>query len=131
MVLKVFFLVLILMVASLSYAAMDSNTYVVHMEKSKMRAFDASVVTSKRWYEAIIQSINLHSERGEETKPEQDQPTSSPQLLYVYETLISGFSAKLSKQNLESLKRVDGFLSATMDELLTPFTQLIHLSFLA
>lgn len=114
--LRIFFLVL---VVSTSYAAIDLKTYVVHMDKSKMRALHVSLGKSKTWYEAIIESINVYSE-GEERQL--DQPTSIPELLYVYENVIAGFSAKLSKQHLESLGKADGFLSATMDELLTLHT---------
>ncbi|XP_057792020.1 subtilisin-like protease SBT1.1 [Salvia miltiorrhiza] len=111
---RIFLLVLVLEVFAASYAVTDSNTYVVHMDKSKMRALDVSVGTVRRWYEEIIQSINVDTE-GEEEKL--DQPTSSPELLYVYENAISGFSARLTKQHLEALVKADGFLSATMDEL--------------
>lgn len=108
-------LVLFLKVVSSAYAATDSKTYVVHMDKSKMKALDVSLGLSRRWYEAIIESINVYSEGGEENP---DEPTSFPELLYVYENVVSGFSAKLNQQHLESLERVDGFLCATMDELL-------------
>ncbi|KAH6779812.1 subtilase family protein [Perilla frutescens var. hirtella] len=114
MMLRIFFLVL---VVSTCNAAIDwkKNTYVVHMDKSKIKALDVSLGKSKTWYEAIIESIDVFSQ-GEEEKL--DQPRSVPELLYVYENVIAGFSAKLSKQHLESLGKVDGFLSATMDELL-------------
>lgn len=114
MIFRIFFLVLGLKVLS-SYSAIDSETYVVHMDKTKMKALDVSLGTSKRWYEAIIETINVYSAGEDE---ELDQPTPLPELLHVYENVISGFSAKLSKQHLESVRKVDGFLSATMDELL-------------
>ncbi|KAL3622444.1 hypothetical protein CASFOL_033855 [Castilleja foliolosa] len=43
-------------------------------------------------------------------------------VLYAYDAIISGFSAKLSKQHLESLKAVDGFLYASKDALRTLHT---------
>ncbi|KAL8500165.1 hypothetical protein ACS0TY_019957 [Phlomoides rotata] len=117
MMLRILFLVLVLKDLS-SYAAaaaVELESYVVHMDKTKVKASsDVSLGTSKRWYEAIIESI-----AGEDDVV---QPTSPPELLYVYEDVISGFSAKLSKQHVESLKRVDGFLSATKDELLALHT---------
>ncbi|KAL1548712.1 subtilisin-like protease SBT1.1 [Salvia divinorum] len=106
MILWIFLLVLALNVVSTSYAAIDSNTYVVHMDKSKMRALDVSVGMSRRWYEAIMHTINVDSEGAEKAE-----------LLYVYENVISGFSARLSKQHLESLAKAEGFIYATMDEL--------------
>ncbi|KAI3444637.1 hypothetical protein Pfo_001302 [Paulownia fortunei] len=119
MIFRIFFLVLGLKVLS-AFAAIDSEIYVVHMDKTKIKALDVSLGASKRWYEAIIESINVSSPGEDE---ELDQPTSLPELLYVYENVISGFSAKLSKQqHLESVRKVDGFLSATRDELLTLHT---------
>lgn len=105
---RVFVLVFCLEIST-SYASIGSETYVVHMDKTKIEALDGSLGPSKTWYEEIIESINLSSaeEDGEELE-----------LLYVYENVVSGFSAKLSYQQLESLKRVDGFLSATRDKLL-------------
>ncbi|KAL0428960.1 UNVERIFIED_CONTAM: Subtilisin-like protease SBT1.1 [Sesamum radiatum] len=85
------------------------------MDKTKIKALDVSLGTSKRWYEAIIESIAVSSAG---TNEEIDQPAAFPELLYVYENVISGFSAKLSKKHLESLTKVDGFLAATTDELL-------------
>ncbi|KAI3429019.1 uncharacterized protein J3R85_008840, partial [Psidium guajava] len=64
---------------------------------------------SRQWYESILESVTKSS-------------SSSSQLLYVYETAISGFAAKLSSEQLRSLTKVDGFLSATEDELLTLHT---------
>ncbi|GFP82313.1 subtilisin-like protease [Phtheirospermum japonicum] len=110
----IFFLVLCLKVLIPSAALIDSETYVIHIDKTKIKTLaDASLVTYKNWYEQIIESINIPSSDEHE-----DQQTSHPQLLYVYENIISGFSAKLSEKHLESLKKVDGFLSATRDELL-------------
>ncbi|KAL2233960.1 UNVERIFIED_CONTAM: Subtilisin-like protease SBT1.1 [Sesamum indicum] len=112
-------IVIVFLVSSLkvlsSFAGIDSETYVVHMDKTKIKALDVSLGTSKRWYEAIIESIAVSSAGANE---EIDQPAAFPELLYVYENVLSGFSAKLSKKHLESLRKVDGFLAATTDELL-------------
>ncbi|GAV76678.1 Peptidase_S8 domain-containing protein/PA domain-containing protein/Inhibitor_I9 domain-containing protein, partial [Cephalotus follicularis] len=48
--------------------------------------------------------------------------TTLPQLLYTYQTVITGFAAKLSPKQLRSLKKIDGFVSATPDEILTLHT---------
>ncbi|CBI38832.3 unnamed protein product, partial [Vitis vinifera] len=71
----------------------DKQTYIVHMDKAKITALD----------------------RGEEE-------TSPPQLLYAYETAITGFAAKLSTKQLESLNKVEGFMSAVPDEILSLHT---------
>ncbi|PIN16224.1 Cucumisin [Handroanthus impetiginosus] len=111
MILRILLLVLFLNIIT-SYAAVDSETYVVHMDKAKIKALDASLGTSKRWYEAIIESITISSSEGED----QDQ-SSLPKLLYVYENVVSGFSVKLSEKHVQSIKKVDGFLSVIKDEL--------------
>ncbi|KAG8391733.1 hypothetical protein BUALT_Bualt01G0217800 [Buddleja alternifolia] len=111
MLMRILVLVLAIDVLN-SYAAIDSETYIVHMDKAKIKALDISLGTSERWYEAIIESITISSD--EEQEP--------PQLLYVYESAISGFSAKLSQKHLKMLKKLDGFLSATSDELLALHT---------
>ncbi|KAM1480419.1 hypothetical protein ACFX2I_027564 [Malus domestica] len=93
-------------------ALMEEQTYIVHMDKAKITDSD-----HQRYYKSVIDSITALSSQAEEAnKP----PT--PQLLYTYETAVSGFAAKLSASQLRSLNRIDGFLSATRDELLTLHT---------
>ncbi|XP_049398859.1 subtilisin-like protease SBT1.1 [Solanum stenotomum] len=102
-------------VSVISSTLAEQDIYVVHMDKTKVRSLDSNLGISKRWYEDIISSISADdSEEEQEEKP--------PQLLYVYEKSISGFSAKLSKKQLESLKQVDGFLTAVPDEMLSLHT---------
>ncbi|KAK6119412.1 hypothetical protein DH2020_046842 [Rehmannia glutinosa] len=121
MIFRTLFLALALKFFVTSYADRDSETYVIHMDKAKIKALDVSRGTSNTWYEQIIESINISSAVEDEEQPDHQQ-TSQPKLLYVYENIISGFSAKLSKQHLKSIRKVDGFLSATKDELLTLHT---------
>ncbi|CAL5401126.1 unnamed protein product [Camellia sinensis] len=110
-------LLLLAFMATTSFASIQKQTYVVHMDKTKVTALDTSLGSSKTWYESIMDSITKFS-----TQEEEQQETSSPQLLYVYQTAISGFAAKLSIDQLESLKKIDGFLSAMPDEMLTLHT---------
>ncbi|KAF8028428.1 hypothetical protein BT93_E1134 [Corymbia citriodora subsp. variegata] len=94
-------------------AAADTKTYIVHMDSTRMaRLSDTDQGGSKQWYESILKSVAESSSSS----------SSSSQLLYAYETAISGFAAKLSSEQLRSLTKVDGFLSATEDELLTLHT---------
>ncbi|KAL3738668.1 hypothetical protein ACJRO7_020101 [Eucalyptus globulus] len=91
-------------------AAVDTKTYIVHMDNTRMaQPSNIDLGGSKQWYESILESIAESS-------------SSSSRLLYVYETAIAGFAAKLSSEQLRSLTKVDGFLSATEDELLTLHT---------
>uniref|UniRef100_A0A5B7BHY6 Putative subtilisin-like protease n=1 Tax=Davidia involucrata TaxID=16924 RepID=A0A5B7BHY6_DAVIN len=110
-------LLLLAFMATTSFASTtEKQTYVVHMDKTKITALETSLGNSKRWYEAVIDSITEFSAQ------EEKETSSDPQLLYVYETAISGFAAKLSPKQLESLKNINGFLSATPDEMLTLHT---------
>ncbi|KAJ8573256.1 hypothetical protein K7X08_009767 [Anisodus acutangulus] len=115
---KMNFRSLMLLLAVISSALAEQDIYVVHMDKTKVRSLDSYYLRiSKRWYDEVISSITELSADGEE-----EQEQKPPQLLYVYEKTISGFSAKLSKKQLESLKQVDGFLTAVPDEMLSLHT---------
>ncbi|XVE77033.1 hypothetical protein DITRI_Ditri13aG0029600 [Diplodiscus trichospermus] len=116
MICKTALLLLLVFSAITSIASMNSQTYIVHMDKTKIAASEHSPGNSKEWHEAVIDSINELTAEEEESEP------MSPQLIYVYKTAISGFAAKLSDKQLESLKELDGFLSATPDEMLTLHT---------
>lgn len=107
MITKMLFLLMVLL-ASFSFASTEPDVYVVHMDKFKMQALDASLDGSKRWYETIMDSISENS--------------AFDQLLYIYETAISGFAAELSRTQLEKLKQVNGFLAAIKDEMLSLHT---------
>lgn len=89
----------------------DQRTYIVHIDKAKTE--------SERWHEEIIDSI---SELSSSSDAADTQEATRPKLMYVYETALSGFAVKLSSRQLESLNKVDGFLSATDDELLSLHT---------
>ncbi|KAJ6344268.1 hypothetical protein OIU76_005895 [Salix suchowensis] len=106
------------MAAKASAASIDQQTYIVHMDKNKMPDLYDSLGNSRQWYESIIDSIAQFSSQEQE----EDQETGFPQLLYTYETVTSGFAAKLSTKQVEALSRVDGFLSAIPDEILTLHT---------
>ncbi|XWS32260.1 hypothetical protein CRYUN_Cryun23aG0144800 [Craigia yunnanensis] len=110
-------LLLLIFIATTSNALMKKQTYIVHMDKTKITTSGQSPGDSKEWYESVVDSISeLLAEEEEESE------STSPQLIYVYKTAISGFAAKLSTKQLESLKKLNGFLSATPDEMLTLHT---------
>ncbi|CAI9103489.1 OLC1v1001980C1 [Oldenlandia corymbosa var. corymbosa] len=79
-----------------SVMAKRSN-YVVHMDKSVMpKAF----LSHHEWYSSILDSI---------------QSTSFNTHIYTYDTVLHGFSALLTDQELEFLKKSPGFLTAYRD----------------
>ena len=106
-------LLLAFMAAATSIASTDRQTYVVHMDKTRITSLDGILGDSRKWYEAVMDSINELSIQGGG-----EEETSPPELLYTYETAITGFAAKLSIKQLQALNKVEGFLSAVPDELL-------------
>ncbi|CAK7347978.1 unnamed protein product [Dovyalis caffra] len=115
---RICFLFLAFIAAKASAASMDKQTYIIHMDKTKMPALYDSLGNSRQCYESLIDSISQLSSQ----EPEEEQETTFPQLLYTYETVTSGFAAMLSTKQVEALSRVSGFLSAIPDEMLTLHT---------
>ncbi|KAK4804689.1 hypothetical protein SAY86_004506 [Trapa natans] len=108
------FLLLLASFQLISSSFSDQRTYIVHIDKAKTE--------SERWHEQIIDSISEPSYSGTGAAKTQSADRPRPEILYVYESALSGFSVKLSEEQLESLNKVDGFLSATDDELLSLHT---------
>lgn len=88
-------------------ASADRTTYIVHMDKPSMpKAFPSH----NHWYSSTLQSIkSVHH-------------TSEPKLVYTYDHAFHGFSASLSKDELETLKSSPGFISAYKDDIVIPDT---------
>ena len=113
MVYRLSLLVVVFMAAAISIAAQDKETYIVHMDKAHTTALEQTLGDSKKWYDAVLDSITKLSTE------EDGGESSTPDLLYSYETTITGFAASLSAKQLESLNKVEGFLSAVPDEMLS------------
>ncbi|TKY64882.1 Subtilisin protease SBT1.1 [Spatholobus suberectus] len=103
-----------------SIALTDQQTYIVHMDKTKIKASIHPQDSSKPWFESIMDFISEASMQEQEEEGEEE--ILAPQLLYTYETSMFGFAAQLSKKHLKKLNQVDGFLSAIPDELSTLHT---------
>jgi len=101
-----------------SAALSAQQTYIVHMDKTKIKASIHSQDSTKPWSESIIDFISQASVEGEE----EEEESFSPRLLYAYETNMFGFAATLSEKQLKHLNQVDGFLSAIPDEISTLHT---------
>ncbi|KAL3840419.1 hypothetical protein ACJIZ3_025010 [Penstemon smallii] len=86
-------------------ASAQRVSYIVHMDKSHMpKAFSSH----HYWYSSTLQSIKSV-----------DDPTSiqGPKLVYTYDNAFHGFTAVMSKQELDNLKKSPGFLTAYVDDI--------------
>ncbi|GER42667.1 subtilase [Striga asiatica] len=83
--------------------------YIIHMDKSLM---PKPFVSPTHWYASVLKSV-----RGEKySKNEAEQETN---ILYAYEHALHGFSAMLSNDELEALKKSTAFISAYRDTSVT------------
>ncbi|EHA8588613.1 subtilisin-like protease SBT1.1 [Cocos nucifera] len=82
------------------------------MDATKAAAPGRSFGGTKGGPEAVLES--LHQLSSSEQEREASAP---PQLLYVYDTALSGFAAKLSPKQAKSLQQLDGFLFAYPDDM--------------
>ncbi|KAL6146895.1 hypothetical protein ACLB2K_057571 [Fragaria x ananassa] len=86
----------------------ERSTYIVHMDKSLMPKFFTS---HQHWYSSIVDSFK--------TETQTDSHSFSPSILYTYDNAFHGFSAVLSIDELETLKKSPGFVSAYNDKTFT------------
>ncbi|KAA8528520.1 hypothetical protein F0562_035875 [Nyssa sinensis] len=90
--------------------SVERSTYIVHMDKSQMPKAFAS---HQHWYSSTVDSIKSAGP----TKSSSHQ--STPSLVYTYDNAFHGFSAVLSRDELETLKKSPGFVSAYSDRTVT------------
>ncbi|CAH2039358.1 unnamed protein product [Thlaspi arvense] len=91
-----------------SDASSLKQTYVIHTVKSDTKHIVTSLLNS-------LQTENLD-----------DDDFSLPEIHYIYENAMSGFSATLTDDQLETVKNTEGFISAYPDELLSLHTTHSH-----
>ncbi|KAG9443993.1 hypothetical protein H6P81_015333 [Aristolochia fimbriata] len=88
--------------------AADRSTYIVHMDKSVM---PKDFAAPSHWYSSTLKSVTttlMSTNSGAVTGDE-------PHLLYTYDHAVHGFSAVLSKEELQALEKSPGFVSAHLD----------------
>ncbi|XP_059627176.1 subtilisin-like protease SBT3 [Cornus florida] len=99
---------LILFLSATSHSnGVERSTYIVHMDKFYMPKI---FPTHHHWYTAILDS----------TTPNDHQ--STPKLVYAYDTALTGFSAVFSQDELNTLRKCPGFVSAYADKIVTLHT---------
>ncbi|CAL5356893.1 unnamed protein product [Camellia sinensis] len=91
-------------------SAVERSTYIVHMDKSLM---PMAFTGPNHWYTSTVDSIKSTNP----TTPDGHHSTTN--LLYTYDNALHGFSALLSKEELKTVKKSLGFLSAYSDRQVT------------
>lgn len=86
-------------------ARLPVSTYIVHMDKCFMPKM---FITHHSWHSSIVDSLKSTS-----------IASSSPYLIYSCDNAAHGFSAVLSSDELETLKKSPGFVSAYPDRSVT------------
>ncbi|XP_022875723.1 subtilisin-like protease SBT1.9, partial [Olea europaea var. sylvestris] len=88
----------------------ERSTYIVHMDKSFMPKVYSHYT---HWYSSTVDSLKSirPTSNGQHSNP--------PNLVYTYDNAFHGFSAVLSEQELEHLKKSPGFVSAYNDKVVT------------
>ncbi|EOA39736.1 hypothetical protein CARUB_v10008379mg [Capsella rubella] len=89
-------------------ASPRKQTYVIHTFTATTKDIVTSLFTS-------LQTENIH-----------DDDFSLPEIHYIYENAMSGFSATLTDDQLQTVKNTKGFISAYPDELLSLHTTYSH-----
>ncbi|XP_059637805.1 subtilisin-like protease SBT3 [Cornus florida] len=81
----------------------QSDSYIVHMDLSAMpKAFSSH----HNWYLSTLASITDNTKQS---------ITTASNLIYAYDNVIHGFSAKLSPSELEAIKNSPGYASSIRD----------------
>ncbi|KAJ8565586.1 hypothetical protein K7X08_008162 [Anisodus acutangulus] len=94
-------------------AIAQRSTYIVHLDKTLMPNVFAD---HHHWHSSTIDSIKAV------VPSSVDRFHSAPKLVYSYDNVFHGFSAVLSKDELEALKKLPGFISAYKDRTVEPHT---------
>ncbi|KAJ7978229.1 Subtilisin-like protease [Quillaja saponaria] len=93
-----------------SISIKESSTYIIHMDKSLMPQIFAS---HQDWYLSTVTSLKSP------TSDRRASPTPANSYIYTYNDAMHGFSAVLSPNELEIIKKNPGFVMAYMDKTAT------------
>lgn len=89
-------------------ASAQRLTYIVHMDNSFM---PKPFITQQEWYFSIVNSLKPANQTFSDT--------TTPLLLYTYNTALHGFSVLLSPDELQALRNISGVISAYSDKIVT------------
>ncbi|KAL0392085.1 UNVERIFIED_CONTAM: Subtilisin-like protease SBT3 [Sesamum radiatum] len=95
------------------HASAERSVYIVHTDKSSMpKAFSSH----KYWYSSMLKSVKSVAQTSLEGQ------NSEPKIIYTYDNAFHGFSALMTKAELQALKKSPGFISAYADDVVTADT---------
>ncbi|WVZ11838.1 hypothetical protein V8G54_016368 [Vigna mungo] len=90
------------------FARSSSKTYIVHVKGPQDRIL-AELDDLESWYHSFLPPTIMSSEE-------------QPRIIYSYRHVISGFSARLTEQELREVEKKDGFIYARPEMMLHPQT---------
>ncbi|CAL9213263.1 unnamed protein product [Arabidopsis halleri] len=102
------FVVFFFLIFFTSNVSSHKQTYVIHTVATSTKHIVTSLFNS-------LQTENIHNDEF-----------SLPEIHYIYENAMSGFSATLTNDQLETVENSKGFISAYPDELLSLHTTYSH-----
>lgn len=79
------------------------QTYIVHVKQPETTVF-ATSIDREAWYRSFL--------------PASIASLDEPRMVYTYNNVISGFSARLTAKEVEAMKAMEGFVAARPDRLL-------------
>ncbi|KAM0935304.1 putative cucumisin [Dioscorea sansibarensis] len=80
-------------------------TYIVHVQREASMGSFSSSEEREQWHKSFLPAVATAS-------------AGEPRLIYSYSNVFGGFAARLTNEELEAMKKKDGFIHATPDELL-------------
>ncbi|KAK9758014.1 hypothetical protein RND81_01G200800 [Saponaria officinalis] len=101
-------------------ALSDRRTYIVHMDESKVTELTSFNKQPHELYQSILDSITKFA--ADDDQAQGQEALSTPELLYTYETAMTGFAAVLTARQRQCLSYIDGFVFAAVDGIRTPQT---------
>ncbi|XP_059442023.1 subtilisin-like protease 4 [Corylus avellana] len=97
-------------VSSVTKATDMSNlqNYIIHVKQPEGRVF-AQAEDHESWHRSFLPTTTASSD-------------TQPRMLYSYRNVISGFSARLTQEEVKAMEEKDGFMSAHPERILHPQT---------